>query len=250
MTPLLYACSENPIFVVIQELIELGADVSARDNKKRKALHYGVQNTSDISIIELLIDEGVGVTCKDQGGKAPLHYACLYGTSSAVQFLVEHEAAINIANNLGITPFMYACRSSIDRSLKVGFLDEKGADCEAKDHEGKTALFFATSSSESEKDVKYVLHHLVIEKCINVNSVEKKKKTPLLYACSHHRPSLVVAQQLIDLGADVSVTNMTKQNALHLAAKTFYVDKAIIDLLIEEGVDVMFQDKVTGFIFY
>ena len=33
----------------------------------------------------------------------------------------------------GKTPFMYACGSFLNRSLKVRYLDEKGADCRAKD---------------------------------------------------------------------------------------------------------------------
>ena len=34
------------------------------------------------------------------------------------------------------TPFMLACASDIDRSSKVRYLDEKGADCLAKDEVG------------------------------------------------------------------------------------------------------------------
>ena len=38
----------------------------------------------------------------------------------------------------GITPFMYACSSTVDRSKKVRYLDQKGADqgadCQANDH--------------------------------------------------------------------------------------------------------------------
>ena len=36
MTPLLYACDEHPSFIVIQQLIELGADVSLRDEVSKE----------------------------------------------------------------------------------------------------------------------------------------------------------------------------------------------------------------------
>ena len=90
---------------------------------------------------------------------------------------------------------MYACQSHINRSAKVRYLAEKGADCQAKDHVrcclfarnsidnspssfiqvGKTALFYATAPtpSECEDDVKDVLRYLVIEKGIHINSVYK-----------------------------------------------------------------------------
>ena len=48
---------------------------------------------------------------------------------------------------VGRTPFMMACESSIDRSSKVRFLGEKGADCQAKDH--VRCLFAAMSMDKS-----------------------------------------------------------------------------------------------------
>ncbi|XP_065838537.1 death-associated protein kinase dapk-1-like isoform X2 [Oscarella lobularis] len=150
---------------------------------------------------------------------------------------------MSIASTRGKTPFMLACQSSIDRSLKVRYLDEKGADCQAKDHEGMTALFYATWHANCEDDeVKDVLHCLVTEKNIDIYSVNEKGMTPLLFACDH--PSFIIIQELIELGADVSARDKNKQNALHIAAKCLSkVDKSIIDLLIRKGVDVTCQDK-------
>ena len=88
---------------------------------------------------------------------------------------------------------MCACKSFIDRSAKVRYLDAKGAVCQAQDHVRcclfatksidksssfiqyrKTALFYATNPSECEDDeVKDVLRYLVIEKGIDINSVNK-----------------------------------------------------------------------------
>ena len=90
---------------------------------------------------------------------------------------------------------MCACRSSINRSAKFRYLGEKGADCQAKDHvrcflfatytfnqriavffiqKGRTALFYAIKPSECEKDeVKDLLRYLVIEKGIDINSVDE-----------------------------------------------------------------------------
>ena len=90
---------------------------------------------------------------------------------------------------------MCACRSSINRSAKVRYLGEKGADCQAKDHvrcclfatyilnqriavffiqKGRTALFYAIKPSECEDDeVKDLRRYLVIEKCIDINSVDE-----------------------------------------------------------------------------
>ena len=89
---------------------------------------------------------------------------------------------------------MHACESDINRLAKVRYLDEKGANCQAKDHvrcclfatnsinkspvffiqDGQTALFYAILPSKCEDDeVKDVLRYLVIEKGIDINSVDE-----------------------------------------------------------------------------
>ncbi|XP_065845904.1 fibronectin type 3 and ankyrin repeat domains 1 protein-like [Oscarella lobularis] len=163
-----------------------------------------------------------------------------------MKWLVEHNADINSFDRGGKTPFMLACGSLINRSAKVRYLDEKGADCQAKDHEGKTVFFHAIEPPNCEDDdMKDVLRYLVIEKGIDINSVDEMGGTPLLYAC-YYNPSFLVIQQLIELGADLSVRNKRKQNALHKVAKSYQsVDASVIDLLIKKGVDVTCQDQVT-----
>ena len=82
MTPLLAACDICPSFVVIQQLIALGADVSVRDQasqiltahfslfqslqRGQNALHLAAKTTNEMKIIDLLIKNGVDVTCSDE----------------------------------------------------------------------------------------------------------------------------------------------------------------------------------------
>ncbi|XP_065838506.1 death-associated protein kinase 1-like [Oscarella lobularis] len=192
----------------------------------------------------LVYEKGLSINDIDWERNTPLHSACSSGSIFVVKWLIEHRANINSVKKWDTTPFMDACESSINRSAKVRYLDEKGADCLAKDHDGKTALFYSTWTSECNDDeVKDVLRYLVIEKGIDINSVEKFGGTPLMYACYHH-PSFVVIQLLLELGADVSARDKNEKNALHMAVQSYSkLDKSIIDLLIEKGCDVTCQDK-------
>ncbi|XP_065839207.1 death-associated protein kinase dapk-1-like isoform X2 [Oscarella lobularis] len=193
----------------------------------------------------LVNEKGLSVDAISHIGRTPLHGACMRGRIFGVKWLVEHNADINSVDDWNKTPFMWACSSSFNRSATVRYLDEKGADCRAKDEKGQTALFHATDPSkcEDDEDLKDVLRYLVIEKGIDINSVNEEEMTPLLYACDEH-PSFIVIQQLIELGADVSLRDENEENALHIAAQGFSsTDKSIIDLLIEKGCDVTCQDK-------
>ena len=69
---------------------------------------------------------------------------------------MEHGAALNSINYVstfsfvivdflfrrqrGETPFMLACKSSVDRSLKVRFFGEEGANCQAEDRVRLTTI--------------------------------------------------------------------------------------------------------------
>ena len=54
---------------------------------------------------------------------------------------------------------------------------------------------------------------------------------------------------IIDFVRYLCKSLQNKQNALHIVSQSYYkVDKTIIDLLIEKGVDITCQDKVTFFV--
>ncbi|XP_065836858.1 serine/threonine-protein phosphatase 6 regulatory ankyrin repeat subunit B-like [Oscarella lobularis] len=190
----------------------------------------------------LVNEKGLSVNAIDEDCATPLHYACKDGSIFGVKWLVEHNADINNSDMFeDITPFLLACGSSIDRSLKAHYLCEKGADCGASDWDGESALFYAVRQSQCKDDMKDFLQYLVIEKGNDINSVNENGMTPLLYACYFH-PSFVVIQQLIELGADLSVSSKMG-NALHMAAQNRHTTKSIIDLLIENGADGTCLDK-------
>ncbi|XP_065843828.1 putative ankyrin repeat protein RF_0381 [Oscarella lobularis] len=280
LRPLHCACEWGNIFGV-QWLVTHGANINAKDDREHTPYSYACRSSADTmkkmvyleehgcisqsfdilwaaanpfsssekanEILHYLVNEkGLSVNAiEEEDGNTPLHCACEVGSIFEVTWLIEHHADISGVNEGGTTPLMYACQSHINRSAKVRYLAEKGADCQAKDHDGKTALFYATAPtpSECEDDVKDVLRYLVIEKGIHINSVYKKGRTPLLYACNHY-PSFVVIQQIIELEADVSLRDKNEQNALHKVAQNYLsVDKSIIYLLIERGCDVTHQDK-------
>ncbi|XP_065838716.1 death-associated protein kinase 1-like isoform X1 [Oscarella lobularis] len=245
-TPFSYACASSiDTMKKMRYLEEHGCILSQSDivwaaenkfsssEKANEIFHYLV-NVKELRVktIETMVFKNT-----------PLHRACSVGSIYGVKWLVEHNASINSVNKEGATPFMLACHSSIDRSLKVRYLGRNSADFGAKDsYLGRTALFYATRPLKCEDDAKDVLRYLVLEKGIDINFDNEKGMSPLLYACDKH-PSFFIIQQLIELGAGVSARDKNQQNALHMAAKSHSIDKSVIDLLVEKGVDVTCQDR-------
>jgi ankyrin repeat protein len=127
-------------------------------------------------------------------------------------------------------PFLYAlyaaARKGSVRGLDilvdmVGWID-------AKDSEGRTALFWA--ASEGHPEVVTLLHL----RGADINTTNRCGSTPLLWAASEG--NLAVVKSLLDRGADVNLANSDKSTPLLWAASEGH--EKIVMLLLIEGAEV------------
>ena len=116
-TPLHIAATHKNTSMV-QLLLEKGADVNAKDNLKRTALHDASRNKRIRGIVlryinfnaedshttvQLLLNSGADVNVKDKDGETPLHYVVAIGDESRVHLLLEAGADPGITDNQGET---------------------------------------------------------------------------------------------------------------------------------------------------
>lgn len=172
-------------------------------------------------IVELLVENGANLDCKDRNGRTALHrsivncesgnyfdfqlFECL-GYEKVMKLLIAHGADVNAQDNQGFNALQMAVQNGKSAIFKhekgtfvtkkmdfipdkvkiVEYLIENGADINAKNNDGQTAL------------------HL----CINGGSYAVK---PL--------HSVFIAEMLIKNDAEVDVQDKNEQNTpLHLAA--------------------------------
>ena len=93
----------------------------------------------------------------------------------------------------------------------VKYLLDKGADCNIKDSNGWTPLFWASWSGMDE------IAALLVEKCTNVNDATNRKWTPLMAASIKGWDNVV--ELLLKKGADKNLKNNENHTALDLAKK-------------------------------
>lgn len=108
---------------------------------------YGGNN----AVITLLLENGANVNLQDDFD-TPLTAAASSSHDATVTLLLEHGADVNLASSCGETPLMAAvdinrfATVSSDRLQVVNILIAAGAELNARDNDGRTALWWAKNS--------------------------------------------------------------------------------------------------------
>ena len=102
----------------------------------------------DLKGIQNCLDVGWDVNAKDMIGTTALHHAAYNGKVNAIALLIKAGADMNAKNNNGWTVLYYA---AMFRKLDaIAALIKAGADVNAKDNNGMTALDVATMMGETD----------------------------------------------------------------------------------------------------
>lgn len=181
-TPLQYAC-ESSDFRMVRLLLQYGANPNITTQTTppltTAALH------GDIAVAKALLNHGASANTTAADGKPLLHWCIEQGRFIIADALLQHGADLHATDRFGNNALAYALQykrrhlaermltlgadpgratkpegaftPAIIRCLKLDWLDllpalvKSGADLNATDHHGSTALDYATASSDSKK---------------------------------------------------------------------------------------------------
>jgi len=185
---------------------------TARDKEGWTAVICAAAN-SDYKSAELLIKAGAEVNVKDNLGWTPLMYAADVAKGvEMISLLLDNGADQNIRNNDGDTPLIKAVSGNYNptsRLATIRLLVEKGADIHATDPSGRSVLIRAVVNGNAEI-VSYLLN-----KGTKLESVDQEGKTPLMWAST--KGNLEIVKLLLAKGADITKTSKEGKTALNYA---------------------------------
>ena len=157
----------------------------------------------------------------------PIWHAAQQGHLEVVRLLLEAGADMNAANTDGTTALFVAAEWGYLEVVRL--LIEAEADMNAKDAHGDTALLVAAMRGHLE------VVRLLLKAGADMNVVDTDGATALFVAAAHGR--LEVLQLLLEAGADVNAARADGATALFVATENSR-NSEVVRLLLEAGADV------------
>ena len=256
-------------------LIAFGAGVNQKNRLGNPIIHAAVSGGNP-ELVELLISKGADVNAKGQYDRVALHYANKKGMA---KILLAHGATVDAPTNFGETPLHWAASgiNGLDKQVDlVEFADvliANGADVNRKAGEGrsyKTPLNYAAENNNLPVAKLLIAHgadvegggssplssagvngdfvemaQVLVENGANVNARNSQGSTPLHPACS--RGNKKVVKYLLSKGADANAKDENGTTPLYLAAgfggRNGLDNSEIMEALLAHGADVSAKNK-------
>ena len=209
ITPLTIA-AEKGNMNIIKMLMEDGAMVNDKSS-------YGVTPiisaaaAGNTEVVEYLVAQGADVTAKDDWGKTALIYAANVDNPQLIANLIKlDKTAVNLPDNSGNTPLIYAAQKGLDDNLKV--LLSNGADVNYRNPAtGLSAISAAAAEGNSS-----AIRLLVRTGKADVNIADLSGRTPIFYAVEQNQEDAL--RTLLLLGADPNAQDNQGVTALMRAS--------------------------------
>jgi len=209
LTPLQWATMDGALsqpgnLDVVQCLVAHGADVNARGGAIGNTPLIMASGAGNLGVVKCLIEHGADINATNKVGTSALMEATRWLKSTEVpEYLIEKGANVNqVSRDYGtsrmLTPLMKAAYAGKVEMVKL--LLDRGADVEARDGNGTTALMLAASAN-----------------WMNIAYDPKETSSARAIKEKATRSYLAILELLTEKGADVNARNMRGQTALMYA---------------------------------
>ncbi|CAM9536755.1 unnamed protein product [Ectocarpus sp. 12 AP-2014] len=154
-TPLHSACrakgTTGPVaaMALLEEGCPVAVDVNVRDDSGRTPL-FDAAHHGHAEVVKLLLAAGSDPSLQDSSGLSPLSATAWLGKEACLDAILGTErglATLELTNNLGATPLIFACQENNKDIAKK--LIAAGASLDAKDLTGQTPYIIAKAQKAS-----------------------------------------------------------------------------------------------------
>ena len=160
-------------FDIVELLVRNGADLDINIESGKTVIHKIVEtgDVRKIAVFQKLIEFGADLNDQDDDGNTPTHLAVISFRGKHFLEILAPKANLEVKNNKGDTPLVLAGRIAGVEKIKV--LIQNGAEADALNDDGITALHFALTRQ------KWKMAEYLIANGANID-VKTKEGTPMV----------------------------------------------------------------------
>jgi ankyrin repeat protein len=126
----------------VKKLIQSGEDLNDENDSGESVLAYAIRSHCDFSLLMFLVENGADIYDHDNEGVSIFDMAITYNNLEMVHYFLSKDIDVNeTIRRSGFTPLM--CAACYGRNEIAKILLDKGADKEATDFKGFSAIDFA-----------------------------------------------------------------------------------------------------------
>ena len=218
--------------------LQAGIDPLAEDDFSRSAGTPPIMAAVDggnPAIVSRLLELGADVNQRlaVRNGTV-IHMAASKGNAEVVRLLVEHGADIEAEDEDGWTAVFYAALSGDLETIQ--YLCDQGADIQRTTGEGFTPLIAGMENGQLE------VARLLVELGVDIHARDSYGGSALWLSVQNQKPQIL--EYLISLGAEVNVRSDQIPPTLHQASAQGHVE--CVEILIANGADLFLLDERYG----
>jgi ankyrin repeat protein len=187
--------------------------------------YYNAIRRDDTAAVDRLV-RSAGINIKDNRGNTPLMYAAVVGSEAMMRRLLDAGADINAKNDFDATALLW-CGGNLNR---VKLLVEHGADVKVRSKQGHTPIYVASAEAGGLPAVQYLLS----KGATLAIPPSPQGETPLGAAALANDTDL--ARFLVEKGGKEALAPPGGPMALQFAAGNGNLE--LVKLLLAKGVDV------------
>ncbi|KAI9665840.1 MAG: hypothetical protein M1821_003774 [Bathelium mastoideum] len=178
---------------IIDFLLQMRADINARDIDWRTPLHVACASDSGL-LADMLLEAGADVNIVDYGHETPFLLSSRLGNEDMMRKLLDHGADVNICNVFGESSLHFVCRAGYLSTLRIPSF-HADVNINQADHAGTTPLHLACLNGHDD------LVEVLVALGADVNSYSLQFGLPTDAAMTGPATNSQVIQILINAGA-------------------------------------------------
>ena len=237
---------------LIEELLQQGADLDARDWQKQTPLHRAIEH-GHTSVVKRLLERGANPESRDRWTRDAMEIATITGNEPITRLLMQEAflpdmervvSGVVEEGHLGILRLILG--SFRDTSEKVSCVGTALLAASSSGHEACVRLLLEEVEDLEMSEIQSSLDRAMIESLRKDNFVITQLfleygaslTEGLLIAAKHY--DMASARYLLDRGANIEAFNSEGNRPIHLSCSPRFCDdsEAMLKFLVERGADI------------